>query len=274
MSSSAPTPADAQAAAASAMRWDPAQYQRYSDQRSRPFFDLLAQVQAESPATVIDVGCGSGELTISLAGRWPRARVHGVDSSPEMIERAPSARGVTFALADARQLDATGTDVLISNALLQWVPGHLELLGRWAAQLNAGGWLAFQVPANFDAPSHRLMHDLAGSSRWRELLGGALRGATPVAEPAEYLALLAPLGMHVDVWQTQYLHVLHGQDPVLEWMRGTGLRPVLAALPEDQVGEFSSQYGELLRAAYPPRPYGTVFGFTRTFVVAHKLTSS
>jgi trans-aconitate 2-methyltransferase len=252
------------------MRWDPAQYHRYADQRARPFFDLLAQVEAEAPGNVIDVGCGSGELTVSLARRWPDALVRGVDSSPEMIERAPEGQGVAFALALAQELDAGGTDVLISNAMLQWVPEHLALLGRWAERLNLGGWLAFQVPANFDAPSHRLMRDLAESTQWRGLLQGALRGQRPVAEPAEYVELLAARGMQVNAWQTQYLHLLQGEDAVLEWMRGTGLRPLLAALPEGHVAEFSSRYAALLRAAYPPRSYGTVFGFTRTFVVAHK----
>jgi trans-aconitate 2-methyltransferase len=256
------------------MRWDPTQYHRYADQRARPFFDLLAQVKAESPSTVIDVGCGSGELTISLARRWPQAAVRGLDSSPEMIERAPQGQGVVYALADARELDASGTDVLVSNALLQWVPGHLSLVGKWAAQLNPDGWLAFQVPANFDAPSHRLMRELADSPQWRAHLGGAVGRPTPVAEPAQYLELLTSHGMQVDAWQSEYLHLLDGKDPVLEWMRGTGLRPVLAALDEEQVAQFSAEYADLLRVAYPPQPYGTVFGFTRTFVVAHKAASA
>jgi trans-aconitate 2-methyltransferase len=251
------------------MRWDPTQYGRYADQRSRPFFDLVARIGAASPDRVTDVGCGTGELTVTLAQRWPAASVRGIDSSPDMIDRAPPDRGVVFALGEAQEFDASGTDVLVSNALLQWVPGHDALLLRWAEQLNSGGWLAFQVPANFSAPSHRLMRELAASPRWERELSGVLREA-PVAEPEQYLDLLATRGLEVEAWQTEYLHLLQGPDPVLEWVRGTGLRPVLSTLSGEEAAEFSAEYASLLREAYPPRPYGTVFGFLRTFVVAHK----
>jgi trans-aconitate 2-methyltransferase len=252
------------------MRWDPAQYGYYADERSRPFFELTARIAAQAPTTVVDLGCGTGELTETLAARWPAATVRGFDASPEMIEQAPRDGRVHFAVADAREFDATGTDVLISNAMLQWVSEHEGLLRAWAAQLRPGGWLAFQVPANFDAPSHRLMRALADSPAWRGRLAGVLRHADAVASPAQYLELLAGLGMRVDAWQTEYQHVLRGDDPVLEWVRGTGLRPVLGALSDAQAAQFSAQYARRLREAYPPRPYGTVFPFTRTFVVAYK----
>ena len=252
------------------MRWDPTQYGRYGDQRGRPFHDLTARVEADAPETVVDLGCGSGELTATLARRWPEALVRGVDSSPEMIARAPAAGSVEFSLGDAEGFDATGVDVLVSNAALQWVPTHRELLVRWAGQLRPGGWLAFQVPANFGAPSHVLMRELADSPEWRDRLGGVLRGIESTAPPAEYLDLLAGRAMEVDAWQTEYEHVLHGADPVLEWVRGTGLRPVLAALSRDDAARFSAQYAARLREAYPQRTYGTVFAFTRTFVVAQR----
>lgn len=254
------------------MRWDPNQYARFGDERSRPFFDLVSQIGARAPGAVTDVGCGSGELTVTLAERWPQASVRGIDSSPEMIARAPrdgEARGVAFAVARAQDFDATGTDVLVSNAALQWVPDHSRLLVAWAGELNPGGWLAFQVPANFSAPSHRLMRELADSPRWHARLHGVLR-ADPVCEPAEYLDVLTAQGLRVNAWQTVYEHVLAGRDPVLEWVRGTGLRPVLTALPEDEAAHFSAEYAALLREAYPATPYGTVFGFRRTFVVAEK----
>lgn len=251
------------------IRWDPIQYSRYADQRSRPFFDLVARIGAASPDAVADLGCGTGELTVSLAQRWPGALVQGIDSSADMIERAPREQGVEFRLGTAQEFDATGIDVLISNALLQWVPGHDALLVRWAEQLAPGGWLAFQVPSNFSAPSHQLMRRLADSPRWRTALSGVLRVA-PVAEPSDYLELLATRGLDVEAWQTEYLHVLQGPDPVLEWVRGTALRPVLSTLSDDDAAEFSAEYASLLRDAYPPWPYGTVFGFRRTFVVAHK----
>lgn len=254
------------------MQWDPAQYALFNRERDRPFFDLTGQIGAAEPGLVVDLGCGSGELTATLAQRWPAAAVRGLDSSVQMIERSAAYAGdrVSFVLADAADVDATGVDVLVSNALLQWVPAHPQLLSRWAGQLNAGGWLAFQVPANFSAPSHRLMRELADSARWRDRLAGVLRHGDAVAEPGEYLELLTGAGLRVNAWQTRYLHLLSGPDPVLEWVRGTGLRPVLQALPEDEAAEFSAEYAALLRQAYPARPYGTVFEFLRTFVVAHK----
>ncbi len=249
------------------MRWDPTQYGRYADHRSRPFFDLVGQIGAEAPRRVVDLGCGSGELTLTLAQRWPRAAVAGVDSSPEMIARAPAGRGVHFELGTAQEFDATGTDVLVSNAMLQWVPDHLPLLERWTRELEPGGWLAFQVPSNFDSPSHVLMRELAESAAWRDRLDGVLRHADAVATPAEYLDVLSGAGLTVNAWQTEYEHVLQGEDPVLEWVRGTGLRPVLAALGDADAAAFSREYAAHLREAYPARPYGTVFAFKRTFVV-------
>lgn len=264
------------------MRWDPAQYTRYAGERGRPFLDLLARVGATAPRRVADLGCGPGNLTALLAARWPAAAVEGLDSSPEMIERARAeAPGVRFTVGDLRSWTVpSDCDVLISNATLQWVPGHLELLRAWAAALPAGGWLAVQVPGNFDAPSHQLLRSLATSARWAPLIGHALRHDV-VATPGQYAELLLDTGLAADVWETTYLHLLPGADPVLEWMRGTGLRPVLAALSDAAAGstagsvtglaaEFEAEYAALLREAYPPTPHGTAFGFRRVFAVAHK----
>src|SRR4051794_31957387 len=178
------------------VRWDPTQYARYEAERSRPFFDLLSQVTASSPASVVDLGCGSGELTASLAARWPAAEVLGIDSAEEMIERATrqSEPRLSFRRADAAEFSATGVDVLVSNALLQWVPGHAELLSRWAGELNPGGWLAFQVPDNFAAPSHALMRELADSATWSAKLAGVLRHADAVHPARDYLFLLKAAG--------------------------------------------------------------------------------
>jgi trans-aconitate 2-methyltransferase len=250
------------------LRWDPAQYARFAAPRARPFADLLAQVRAVDPRVVVDVGCGPGNLTADLARRWPGARVRGFDASPEMIAQAPAGAGVEFAVASAEEFDATGVDVVVANAVLQWVPGHADLLRRWAGQLAPGAWLALQVPSNFDAPSHRLMRELAASPPWRHRLAGVLRGAESVAPPSAYLDLLAGAGLLAEVWQTEYLHVLPGEDPVLEWVRGTGLRPVLQALDPDSGAEFEREYAALLREAYPARDYGTPFPFLRTFAVS------
>lgn len=264
------------------MLWDPVQYSRYSGERGRPFFDLIGQIAAIEPDTVVDLGCGPGDLTAALASRWPCARVTGLDSSPEMIAQATTAHGagqhsahdLMFSVTRAEDFHAEDTDVLISNAMLQWVPGHRDLLARWAGELRPGGWLAFAVPANFDAPSHRLMRQVAARPRWREQLTGAVRDELAVLQPVEYLDLLRAAGLDVNAWQTSYLHVLPGPDPVLDWVRGTGLRPILQALPAADADDFCAEYALELRAAYPPRSYGTVFPFLRTFIVAHKPASA
>lgn len=255
------------------MRWDPSQYARYADERGRPFADLLGRIDAPAPRRVIDLGCGPGTLTAGLAERWPEAVIEGVDSSAEMIaSAAPLTTGrLSFRLGDVADFVVPrDADVVLSNATLQWVPGHRELLTRWAAELPAGGWLAFQVPGNFGSPSHVLMRTLADSPRWGGRLGGVLRHDDAVAEPGEYADLLLAAGLQVDVWETTYVHVLNSEDPVLEWVRGTGLRPVLAALPDADAAEFSAEYGAELRAAYPAGPSGTLFPFRRIFAVAHR----
>ena len=252
--------------------WDPGEYRRFGDERSRAFFDLLARVGAEAPEVVVDLGCGPGTLTTALARRWPRAKVRGIDSSPGMIGAAqalPDAGPrLSFALGDVRDWKPDGSvDVIISNAVLQWVPEHLDVVARWAGFLGAGGWLAFQVPGNFDQPSHRALRELCGSDRWSPLLAGVQLNRQ-AADPAEYLDLLARARLETDAWETTYVHVLHGDDPVVDWYKGTGLRPVLTALPPDQAEEFLADYRARMRAAYPAASYGTVFGFRRVFTVA------
>jgi trans-aconitate 2-methyltransferase len=252
--------------------WHPGEYSRFGDERSRPFFDLVGRVGAEAPAVVADLGCGPGTLTAALARRWPRAEVRGVDSSADMVEAAralPDAGPrLSFALGDVRDWKPDGrVDVIVSSAVLQWVPDHLDVLARWAGFLPAGGWLAFQVPGNFDQPSHRVLGELAGLDRWRPLLAH-VRLNRQATDPAEYLDVLAGAGCEADVWETTYLHVLHGDDPVVDWMHGTGMRPVLAALPPDRAAEFVAEYRALVREAYPAASYGTVFPFRRVFAVA------
>ncbi len=254
------------------MHWDPSQYLRFSAQRSRPFFELMARVAAERPSLVVDLGCGPGTLTATLAERWPAARVIGVDSSAEMVraaeERALRGR-LDFVQADIRSYapDAP-VDVLVSNAALHWVPEHLELLPRLAGFLAPGGWLAFQVPANFAEPSHAELDALVGSERWRDKLGGLERPGSHDAE--DYLDALARAGLAVDVWETRYMQLLRGDDPVLEWMKGTALRPVLSRLDESEGQLFVEQFAERLRRAYPAQSYGTLLPYRRVFAVAHR----
>ncbi|HEV7205181.1 MAG TPA: trans-aconitate 2-methyltransferase [Jatrophihabitans sp.] len=255
------------------MRWDPSQYARYADERGRPFADLLARVRADAPRRVVDLGCGPGALTAGLVPRWPDATVEGVDSSEEMIAAAAALATdrLSFRLGDVADFAVPAdADVVLSNATLQWVPGHRGLLTRWAGELPPGGWLAFQVPGNFGSPSHRLMRALAESPRWATVLGGVLRHDDAVAEPVEYAELLLAAGLEVDVWETTYVHVLQGTDPVLGWVRGTGLRPVLVALSDDEAAEFTATYAAELRAAYPTGASGTPFPFRRIFAVARR----
>ncbi|PZF85467.1 trans-aconitate 2-methyltransferase [Jiangella anatolica] len=250
--------------------WDPDRYLTFAGQRARPFADLLAQVPATSAGEVADLGCGPGTLTVGLAQRWPGAHVVGVDSSAEMIAATPDPppAGVEFVHADLREwAPQRPVDVLISNATLQWVPGHLDLLPRLAGHVAAGGWLAFQLPGNFAEPTHVLLRELAADDRWP-----ALRDLErPAAhEPAAYLDALLDLGLAADVWETTYVQLLQGDDAVLEWMSGTGLRPYLAALGDADREVFVAEYRDLLRAAYPPGRYGTVLPYRRIFAVAHK----
>ncbi|MEU0147273.1 trans-aconitate 2-methyltransferase [Streptomyces sp. NPDC006288] len=255
--------------------WDPGQYLRYADHRTRPFHDLLARIGPlphEPAPRIADLGCGAGNVTALLARRWPDAHVTGYDSSPRMLERARTHTGplLDFAEADAGTWTPTETyDLIVSNALLQWVPGHTARLPHWIGALAPGGTLAFQVPGNFDAPSHTVMRELAESPRRRDRLGGLLRHGDAVHTPAHYLEHLAAPGRTVDVWETTYLHLLQGEDPVLDWVKGTGLRPLLDALADDPVArdEFVTEYRDRLRAAYPAGPHGTVFPFRRIFAV-------
>ena len=253
------------------MQWDPAQYSRYAVERDRPFFDLTERITAAAPAHVVDVGCGQGHLTATLAERWPGAVVEGIDSSPEMIAEAAGVPGVAFSVSDAATWQPSGdVDVVVSNAALQWVPRHQQLMGQWAAALPSGGWLAVQVPGNFDLPSHALMRRVARQERWAAKLRDVVRDTDAVGSPQSYASVLLDAGMRADVWETTYLHVLSGDDPVLEWVRGTGLRPILAALSPSDADEFAAQLAAELREAYPPGPHGTLFPFRRVFAVGHK----
>ena len=247
--------------------WDPERYLTYADERGRPFVELVARVGATDPRRVVDLGCGPGNLTRLLTERWPDAAVAGVDSSPEMVHTARSVDGVDFSVGDLRTWrPAAPVDVLVSNATLQWVPGHLDLLPRLVGHVAPGGWFAFQVPGNFDEPSHTIRRDLAGEEPYAAFTAGV---AVPDAfGPEVYLETLAGLGCRVDAWETTYLHVLAGADPVFTWVSGTGARPTLQALPDDLRPEFEEEYRRRLREAYPAGAAGTVLPFRRVFVVA------
>lgn len=260
-------------------QWDPVQYGRYAAERARPFQDLLARVGAENPEQVVDLGCGPATLTVTLCDRWPGASVLGVDSSTEMLARAEQIRrergaGTRLSLeqADAWDWAQRGTggaaDVIVANALLQWVSRQLDLLPVLVRLLRAGGWLAVQVPGNHDAPSHVLLREVAAREPYADHTAG-IRRREPLPGPGGYLSTLLRAGaVEPDVWETTYLHLLTGDDPVLRWMTGTGARPVLQALPEPLREPFLADYGAALREAYPAGEHGTVLPFRRVFAVA------
>jgi trans-aconitate 2-methyltransferase len=253
--------------------WDPAVYGRFSSERSRPFVDLVARIGADRPRAVVDLGCGPGDLTATLAARWPHARVTGVDSSREMIGKATALGApVDFRVGDVREWrPGPDVDVLVSNATLQWVPGHAELLTRWARQLPGGAWLAVQVPGNFAAPSHRALRELARSAPYAAAVGDAVRDE-PVDDAAGYAALLTGAGAAVDAWETTYVHLLpadpSAEHPVLRWMEGTALRPIRAALDDAAWRRFRAELTARLAAADPARNGYVAFPFRRIFVVA------
>jgi trans-aconitate 2-methyltransferase len=252
-----------------ATSWDPALYLDFDDHRSRPFRDLIARVGATSPRRVVDLGCGPGHLTEVLSARWPGAEVAALDSSPEMVAAARE-RGIAAELADVVDWSPSpDTDVVITNAVLQWVPSHPQLLPRWLDALPPGAWFAMQVPGNLGAPSHALIRELLAEPHWRGSV--QLRGELAVPEPAAYAELFAAHAAHVDVWETTYLQRLTGEDPVLQWISGTALRPVRDALSADDYAAFRAELAPRLREAYPVRPDGsTWFPFRRIFAVAHK----
>jgi trans-aconitate 2-methyltransferase len=256
--------------------WDPQQYLRYGEERERPFAELLARVHHPDPRSIVDLGCGPGTTTVRLIERWPRARVIGVDSSAEMIAHAADVAipgQLEFQQGDLRDWKPEQpVDVLLCAATFQWVEGHAGLFPELVGSLAPGGVFAFQVPGNFGQPSHVLLYELARSDRWADALGHLVR-PDPVLEPSGYLSALMATGAESDVWETTYFHILRGPDAVLEWVRGTALRPFVSALEsaegEGVADEFLGAYAAVLRAAYPRDPDGrTIFPFRRIFAVA------
>ncbi|KQT94049.1 trans-aconitate methyltransferase [Marmoricola sp. Leaf446] len=253
-----------------AFSWDPARYLGHADHRARPFHDLLARVGVDDPDLVVDLGCGAGNLTALLPQRWPDARVVGIDSSEEMLDRAREVADVELEVGDVRDWPARGLrpEVLVSNAVLHWLPDHLELLPALAATVAPGGWLALQVPGNWHAPSHTLVAELAARAPYAEHTGDVARMVSH--DPETYLRVLDAQGWEVDAWETTYAHVLTGADAVFDWISGTGLRPTVQALPDDLRTAFEDELKQQLRAAYPERDGVVVMPFRRVFAVARR----
>jgi trans-aconitate 2-methyltransferase len=253
------------------LAWDPATYLRFSDERLRPGFDLLARVGDLPPGPLVELGCGTGVHARAVSERWPDRPLTAIDSSPEMLKQAAaSPSSIRWVEADLRSWTPPEKAALIfSNAVLQWVDQHEILLPRLMRMLVPDGVLAVQMPRNFDAPSHVQMRDVAATGPWAPTLKPLLR-PDPVAGPEITYDRLAPLaGEGLDVWETEYLHVLSGEDAVLTWMRGTALRPLLMALEGAERDGFERACAERLRRAYPRRADGhTLLPFRRIFIVA------
>jgi trans-aconitate 2-methyltransferase len=238
--------------------WDPARYSRFSAERSAPFYDLLSLVEPVPGGRVVDLGCGSGELTAQLHRRLEAAETLGVDSSPSMLERAAglAGDGLRFELGDIASFTDAGWDVVFSNAALHWLSDHEGLFGRLVAALNPGGQLAVQMPANHDHPSHVVAAEVASTEPFRTALDG-YRRESPVREPEWYALLLDRLGLvdqHVRL--QMYLHHLATRDEVVEWVRGTLLTDYQSRMPEELFAEFLDAYRErLLPELEDTRPY-------------------
>lgn len=257
--------------------WNPALYRRYEDERTRPAQELLARVPLSAATCVVDLGCGPGNSTELLRQRFPDADVLGTDNSEAMLvsarERLPEAR---FALSDIAcwTPDATGgkaPDLIYANASLQWVPDHEALIPRLFASLAPGGVLAFQMPDNRQEPTHRLMRELAAESPWAEPIGDADRLRTLLLDIGAYYDLLASTAAKVDVWHTVYQHPMMSAAAMVEWVRGTGLKPFVDRLSPELQTSYLGEYERRVDAAYPPRTNGMrLLAFPRMFVVAQR----
>ena len=246
------------------LAWNPTQYLKFAGSRTRAAADLLARVTLDAPATVVDLGCGPGNSTALLAARWPKAKVTGVDSSPEMLAAAQAAMPeLAWIEGDAASWTPDApVDLLFANAVLHWLPDHETLLPRLMGSLAPGGMLAAQMPMNFDSPAYRLIRELADapqdSGGWR-----------PPLAPEAYYRILAPHAASVDLWESEYLQVMAGVGDILEWAKGTVLLPYLQGLGAEAAASLMDRYREGLAQRYPAQPDGKVlFPFKRIFFVA------
>lgn len=252
------------------MGWDPVAYLKYGGERTRPAADLLARVPETDPNVIYDLGCGPGNSTALLSSRWPAAHLTGLDADPTMLARArkngPRAR---WSETDIETWEAPQpADLIFSNAVLHWLDHHDRLFPRLIQQLRSGGILAVQMPRNHHAPSHALLRELARSSPWASQLESILRDE-PVASPEAYWRWLSPHCSELEIWETTYLMPLRGQDPILAWIKGSSLRPVLAALAPEDALTFEQTLAAQLREAYPAEDDGcTLFPFRRLFILA------
>ncbi len=253
--------------------WNPNQYQKFAGERDRPFFDLLAQVEKPEAQHVADLGCGTGHLTAKLLEKFPNASIVGVDSSAQMLKKSATLKNsrLEFVLADLSAWQPEKPlDVIVSNAALQWLEDHETLIPNLANLLEPNGVLAVQMPINFEQPSHMILRDLTSSETWKPHLRAFLSKLRVPKSATWYIQTLSSLGFKVDAWETTYHHVLQGENAVLEWVKGTALRPVLNALEPELHTHFLEELGGRYLEAYPKQAFGTLFAFNRLFFVARK----
>jgi len=259
------------------MTWSPKQYLAFEDERTRPVRDLVAAIRLGDPGLALDLGCGPGNSTEVLAARFSGAMIQGLDSSPEMIAAARARLPrVNFQLTSVEDWAYAPSvpprpQIVLANAVLQWVPGHETLLPALAGRLAGRGALAIQMPDNLDQPSHVAMRETAADGPWRDSLLEAAAARTSLPGADWYYRLLRPLFAKVDIWRTTYHHPLPGAEAIVEWLKGTGLRPFLDPLAPDQRAAFLEVYRQRLEAAYPAMADGMVLlPFPRLFLLAER----
>lgn len=254
-------------------QWNPGAYLTYASERTQPFIDLLQRVRLPHASSILDLGCGPGNGMPVLRGMWPHAHITGVDSSAEMLERARDATDddrISYIRSDIRELALEEpVDLVVSNAALQWMPDHRTLLPRIMDLVAPGGALAVQIPGNFSAPSHALLAEFAGRDPYAEHIDQNTL-LKPTDELTDYMLDVARPGWEIEAWETRYHHVLQGEDPVFEWISAAAARPVLQALPEPQLSQFTDEYRTALRQAYPQTDLGTILPFRRLFFIARR----
>lgn len=256
--------------------WDPSQYLKFGDERTRPCRDLAARIALADARRIIDLGCGPGNSTQVLAARWPGAEIAALDSSPEMIAAArKTLAGIQCSVGDISEWARTETqqfDIVFSNATLHWVPDHATIYPKLFDRVAPAGALAIQVPNNFANPSHRLLRELASSSTWRDFYSSGKMPVRHVKDIAFYYELLSPRAARSDLWETEYIHVMNEPEAIVEWVKGTGLRPYLDALDKESDRErFLREYLDGIRREYVPRSDGRVlFPFRRMFLIAYR----
>lgn len=250
--------------------WNPQQYLTFEGHRLRPAMDLLARIPLHAPADIVDLGCGTGNVTRILHERWPQAKLVGVDSSAAMLSQARQmAIAVEWQEHDIRDWRPQERfDLIYSNAALHWLPDHETLFPNLMGYLKPGGCLAVQMPGNFTAPTHMLVYEVARAGPWRAKLEPLIK-PPPVMEPADYYWALTSHAEQLDVWETTYTQLLEGDNPVAEWTKGSWLKPFLDALEEPQRGRFEAEYRHRILEAYPAGADGkTLLPFRRIFIVA------